>query len=92
MVKKLQRVENWKDQVVFDIFNINAKDMSSFLEDANKNNLAGLAEVYAKVLVTAPKEWGDPNDPVGLLENVPYIYFQQLSKMFVDAFEDAKKS
>lgn len=88
----LQKIEDWKSQVTFDVYNISARDMTSFFEDANANNLEGLAKVYSKVLVSMPKEWGDPQSEADLLDNVPYVCFQQLSRLFVDAFEDAKKS
>ena len=86
------KVENWEDQVKFDIYRVNTRVMNKFFASAGNNDFESIAEVFSICLLSIPKEWGDPQNIDDLLDNIPYPCMRQMLTMFQDAFKDAQKN
>lgn len=69
---------------VYDLTRIKAREMQSFFRAARENDMATLADVFARVVVSLP-DGRDASDPETYLEMTYYGEFTQILNGMVDA-------
>lgn len=86
------KVEKWENEIEFDIYKVNTRQMNAFFASANENDFEAIAEVFASCLISMPEKWGDPTNVDDLLDNIPYPCMRQMLTMFTDAFKESQKN
>lgn len=94
MAKKHELIvpDNWQERVAFNLYAINAKDMTRLFDAMGDNNWDLICEVFARCLTDLPGEWGDMNNPDDLQNNIPYPCLNKmLTDIFVGQFNELQK-
>jgi len=82
------------ERVKFDFRKVTARQMSEVFRAARENDMTGMAEIFAKIVVECPPEWGNPNDP-GTYLDLPYYGedgFLGLLRHFTSESQSAAKN
>ncbi len=74
--------------ITFDLKNITARQMNTFLRAVSVNDLEVIADTLTLVVVECPAQWGDPKNPETYLD-LPYFGgFQETIEALI---EESKK-
>ena len=61
------------NELTFDLTKFTARQMSTFIQATQSSDVEAISEILAGgVVVTCPKEWGDPTD-VDTFAELPYF-------------------
>lgn len=71
--------------VKFDLENYTGRDAAAFMDASKNNDLFGMCQFLATVVVECPVEWGNPSDPETYM-NLP---MKKVLKRLINQFGEA---
>lgn len=86
------RVDNWEAEVKFNIFAVNAVDMTKFFAAMAENDWETICLIFSRSITKLPEAWGNPKNPKDLAELIPYPTLRDMLNLFVEEFKEMQKN